>query len=60
MDTFDDMTTKYSAAKLSIAGADTEREISFESFVFPSTLPVILVYARETALRNEILLLWKS
>ena len=56
MDTLDDM-TKYSAAKLSIAGADTERETLFESFVFPPTLPVILVYARETALRDEISLL---
>ena len=60
MDTLDDMTTKYSAAKLSIAGADTERETLFESLVFPPTLPVILVYASETALRDEILLLWKS
>ena len=33
MDTLDDMTTKYSAAKLSIAGADTERETLFESLV---------------------------
>ena len=38
MDTLDDMTTKYSAAKLSIAGADTERETLFESLVFPPTL----------------------
>ena len=60
MDTFDDMTTKYSVAKLSIAGADTERETLFEFFVFPPTLPVIFVYARETALQNEMLLLWKS
>ena len=60
MDTLDDMITKYSAAKLSIAGADTERETLFESLVFPPILPVILVYARETALWDELLLLWNS
>ena len=54
MDTLDEMITKYSAAKLSIAGADTERETLFESFVFQPTLPVILVDARETALQDEI------
>ena len=34
MDTLDDLTTKYSAAKLSIAGANTERETLFESLVW--------------------------
>ena len=42
MDTLDDMTTKYSVAKLSIAGADTERETLFES---PVRRQIIIVIA---------------
>ena len=40
MDTLDDMTKKYSAAKLSIAGADTERESLFESLVIYAGIKV--------------------